>query len=82
MSDLLAPLIEARRAMVADMLAEFRAAAAQSRKERLTAMTHEMRKVTLRDGPFGGMAPDPKAAWGPIPGTTIKAFPNPPRSET
>lgn len=68
--------------MVEDMLAEFRAQAAQSRKERLTAITQELRKVTLRDGPFGGLPPDPMAAWGPIPGTTHKAFPNPPRSET
>lgn len=82
MTDLLGPLIEARRAMVEDMLAEFRTQAAQSRKDRLTALTGDMRKVALRDGPFGGMAPDPKAAWGPIPGTRHGAFPNPPRSET
>jgi hypothetical protein len=60
---------EAKRADTARMLAELRAIAAQSRKERLTAANAELPKVTLRDGPWDGLPPG-QDAWGAIPGTS------------
>src|SRR5689334_5928597 len=75
------PLIAERRQKVADILAELNAGARASAAQRLTELTQELPKVTLRDGPFQGLPPDPNAAWGPIPGTSHKAWAKPPEEQ-
>lgn len=58
-------------------IAQLRAAAKEAKAERYGPV----RSSYLRNGPFQGQPPNPKAAWGPIPGTNHAAFPNPPRGE-